>query len=309
MYKSHGKEYIENNFSPAELQALMKSAPSPPSVVGANNASSPQPQNNTPHQNTHQKTLSSSSSNKKSREPQPLLEFNCKMCGSKFLNKGKLLTHMQSHGVILIPCPTCGDKFMSQMELQAHKAKLHPAKKRRPGPASKTNAPPEKRGANSLPTYLQLSQVSRRSSCASESVNKQLHDDDSAENNQEKSQQQAGAAALSAMIGQLAAAAASKKATNGSLQACNFCTFTCRTPSDLSQHLINECSIIKGLLTPQIKCSRCPNKNFSSKAQLNMHIKTMHRAKEIRRTLGKLLLYILYSNLDIMNLDIVNIVI
>ena len=300
MYKSHGKEYIENNFSPAELQALMKSAPSPPSV-GANAASSP-PQNNT--QTITQKT---SSSSKKLREPQPLLEFNCKMCGSKFLNKGKLLTHMQSHGVILIPCPTCGDKFMSQMELQAHKAKLHPAKKRRPGPASKTNAPPEKRGANSLPTYLQLSQVSRRSSCASESVNKQLHDDDSAENNQQKSQQdQSGAAALSAMIGQLAAAAASKKATNGSQQACNFCTFTCRTPSDLSQHLINECTIIKGLLTPQIKCSRCPNKNFSSKAQLNMHVKTMHRAKEIRRTLGKLLLYILYSNLDIMNLDIVN---
>ena len=32
MYKSHGKDYIENNFSPAELQALMKSAPSPPTI-------------------------------------------------------------------------------------------------------------------------------------------------------------------------------------------------------------------------------------------------------------------------------------
>ena len=269
MYKSHGKEYIENNFSPAELQALMKSAPSPPSV-GANAACSP-PQNT-------QMTQKTSSSSKKLREPQPLLEFNCKMCGSKFLNKGKLLTHMQSHGVILIPCPTCGDKFMSQMELQAHKAKLHPAKKRRPGPASKTNAPPEKRGANSLPTYLQLAQVSRRSSCEpSDSVNKQLP-------SAEKSQQESGAAALTALIGQLAAAAASKKATNGS-QACNFCTVVCKTPSDLSQHLINE--HFKGLLTPQIKCSRCPNKNFSSKAQLNMHVKTMHRAKEIRRHLGK----------------------
>ena len=270
MYKSHGKEYIENNFSPAELQALMKSAPSPPSA-GANAASS-SPQNIT------QKT--SSSSSKKSREPQPLLEFNCKMCGSKFLNKGKLLTHMQSHGVILIPCPTCGDKFMSQMELQAHKAKLHPAKKRRPGPASKTNAPPEKRGANSLPTYLQLSQVSRRSSCASESVNKQLPESAA----DQKSQQESGAAGLTAMIGQLVSAAASKKGTNGS-QACNFCTVVCKTPSDLSQHLINE--HFKGLLTPKIECSRCPNKNFSSKAQLNMHVKTMHRAKEIRRTLGK----------------------
>ena len=254
MYKSHGKEYIENNFTPAELQALMKSAPSPP----------------TPSVPTAKPV------GPKKIVPQAPLEFNCKMCGSKFLNKAKLLAHMQSHGVILIPCSVCGDKFMSQMEMQKHKAKLHPVKKRKPGPASKTNAPPEKRGITSIPTYLQLTQVSRRSSACSE-VNKQQNEKSGAPPDPSNP--------LAALIGQLATAAASKS-TNGS-QSCNFCTVVCKTPAELSQHLIND--HFRGLINvtpPEIKCSRCPNKSFTSQSQLDVHIRTVHRAKEIRRTLG-----------------------
>ena len=66
MYKSHGKEYIENNFTQAELAALVKSAPSPPTTM-----TSPPAQRAGP--------LSS-----KKIVPQAPLEFNCKMCGSKF---------------------------------------------------------------------------------------------------------------------------------------------------------------------------------------------------------------------------------
>ena len=243
MYKSHGKEYIENNFTQAELAALVKSAPSPPTTM-----TSPPAQRAGP--------LSS-----KKIVPQAPLEFNCKMCGSKFLTKNKLMQHMQSHGVVLIPCPTCGDKFMSQIELKEHKAKLHPVKKRKPGPASKTNAPPECRGITSLPTYLQLTQVSRRSSACSE-VNKPA---------QQAAQATEAGAALTALISQLASAAAAKAPNER--QACNFCTMVCKNPADLSQHLMND--HFKGLITP-------PSAASTPAAKAPQFSKT----KEIRRTLG-----------------------
>ena len=160
MYKSHGKDYIENNFTPAELQALMKSAPSPPTVpTVVSMKSGPLSSKAGP--------LSSKTKHAAAQQPLPLLDFGCNMCGSKFLTRNKLIVHKQlSHGVIAIPCSTCGDKFESPIELAAHNATVHKkaVKRRKPGPASKTNAPPEKRGSNSIPTYLQLTQVSRRSS-------------------------------------------------------------------------------------------------------------------------------------------------
>ena len=197
MYKSHGKEYIENNFTPAELQALVKSAPSPPTTM-----TSPPAQRAGP--------LSS-----KKMVPQAPLEFNCKMCGSKFLTKTKLMQHMQSHGVSL----SYSEKQLlnrTQKDENEHKAKLHPVKKRKPGPASKTNAPPECRGITSLPTYLQLTQVSRRSSACSE-VNKPAQQATQATN-------EAGAA-LTALISQLTSAAAAKAPNER--QACNFCNMVC----------------------------------------------------------------------------------
>ena len=279
MYKSHGKEYIENNFSPAELAALMKSSPSPPSppaaaaaiLVGMKNASvaSQQP----------------AAAVALSKQPLPPLDFGCKMCGSKFLTRGKLMVHMQSHGIILVPCSACGDKFVSQLELSSHMSTMHgkkfplsglAVKKRRPGPASKTNAPPEKRGASSLPNYLQLTQVSRRSSLAS--------------NVEEKSKLPELADPMAEIIAKLASAAASKAVRPDEKPSCNFCTVVCSSQMELSHHLINE--HFKGLIgggggksSGGVKCQSCP-RSFASQDQLESHVKSVHRAKHIRRTLG-----------------------
>jgi len=274
MYKSHGKDYIENNFSPAELQALMKSAPSPPTiptVVGL------------PTQKAG--PLSSKTKHAVPQQPLPLLDFGCNMCGSKFLNRSKLIVHKQlTHGVIPIPCSTCGDKFESPIELAAHNATVHKKtiKRRKPGPASRTNAPPEKRGSNSIPNYLQLTQVSRRSSLAPvEEVKPEIKEESSPDNS------------LADIVTKLASAAASKNVRADEKQTCNFCNFSSKNQIELTQHLINE--HFKGLLpapasypaTPAAseKCPSCP-RAFMTKDQLETHIRSVHRAKEIRRTLG-----------------------
>lgn len=252
MYKSHGKDYIENNFSQAELAALMKAAPSPPASTPPGLKAGP---------------LSS-------KKPLPVLDFNCNMCGSKFLTRGKLMHHMQSHGVILVSCPTCSDKFMSAMELQNHINQVHKRKggkkARKPGPASRTNAPPEKRGSTSLPTYLQLTQVSRRSSMMSDKM----------EAGKENS-------VASEIVAKLAKAAACKAVKPDEKQSCNFCTFVAKNQVELSGHLVNE--HFKGLISPNAlsmeKCPCCP-RNFNSAEALETHIKSVHRAKQIRRSLG-----------------------
>lgn len=275
MYKSHGKDYIENNFSPAELQALMKSAPSPPTiptVVGL------------PTQKAG--PLSSKTKHAVPQQPLPLLDFGCNMCGSKFLTRSKLIVHKQlTHGVIPIPCSTCGDKFESPIELAAHNATVHKKtiKRRKPGPASRTNAPPEKRGSNSIPNYLQLTQVSRRSSLAPvEEVKPEIKAEESSPDN-----------SLADIVTKLASAAASKNVRADEKQTCNFCNFVSKNQIELTQHLINE--HFKGLLpapasapaTPAAseKCPSCP-RAFMTKDQLETHIRSVHRAKEIRRTLG-----------------------
>lgn len=185
---------------------------------------------------------------------------------------------MQSHGVILVSCPTCSDKFMSALELQNHINQVHKRKSskkvvplRKPGPASKTNAPPEKRGSTSLPTYLQLTQVSRRSSMMS----------DKTLDNKENS------SLASEIVAKLAKAAACKAVKADEKPSCNFCTFVGKNQTDLSQHLVND--HFKGLIHPMSlmmeKCPCCP-RHFNSKEALETHIKSVHRAKQIRRSLG-----------------------
>lgn len=210
MYKSHGKEYIENNFSPAELAALMKSAPSPPIPP----------------------TI------KEPKQPLPPLDFGYKLGQQK-------LQHEKSYKKAR-PSP------MQAQPTQNHHFTQNVVKKqkfRKPGPASKTNAPPEKRGSTSLPTYLQLTQVSRRSSLESRSAKEST---------------------LADIIQKLAAAAASKVVKPEEKQACNFCTSVFKTQIELSQHLVTD--HFKGLipLPPVIS-----------------HMKTVNRAKAIRRSLGK----------------------
>jgi len=295
MYKSHGKDYIENNFSAAELQALMKSAPvpSPPTIpTVVTQLQKPGPLSSKTNQIQKPGPLSSKTKHVVPQQPLPLLDFSCNMCGSKFLNRNKLIMHKQlTHGVIPIPCSTCGDKFESPLELAAHNTTVHKKtiKRRKPGPASKTNAPPEKRGSNSIPTYLQLTQVSRRSSVASttpvEEVKKEIKQESSPPN------------PLADIVAKLASAAASKNVKADEKQTCNFCTVVCSNQMELTQHLVNE--HFKGLIpmaapapgsalaTPVApeKCSSCP-RAFMTKDHLETHIRSVHRAKEIRRTLG-----------------------
>ena len=207
------------------------------------------------------------------------------MCGSKFLTRTKLLLHMQTHGVILVPCQTCGDKFMSQIELQTHINQVHkhrsgkkaaPMPRRKPGPASKTNAPADKRGSTSLPTYLQLTQVSRRSSLAS--IKSEV-----------ESKSSGGAMDV---IAKLLSAAASKQVTSEERPTCNFCPLAFKGQAELSAHLVND--HFKGLVPqiqmaqPQISSEKCPNcpRTFATKDHLESHVKTVHRAKQIRRSLG-----------------------
>ena len=220
MYKSHGKEYIENNFSPAELAALMKSAPSPPATM------IPTPPLSTP-------------------KAAPL---------SKKLN----------------------DKFQSQLEIQNHLNKVRAAKipaaakpkkpMRRPGPASKTNAPPEKRGSASLPTYLQLTQVSRRSSNVSEKAAKPQ---DTPNN------------PLSDIVLKLAEAAATKNVRSDEKQTCNFCPKVCKNQAELSLHLVND--HFKGLIP--LPSAQQPVKRPASEAA-SEDSPVQKRAKQIRQNLG-----------------------
>ena len=204
MYKSHGKEYIENNFSPAELAALMKSVPSPPAPA------------------------------------LPILHPSVSMT------------------------PKPGPLSSKKLDPKSYNVNKKPKKKqsllRKPGPASKTNAPPEKRGCTSLPTYLQLTRVSRRSSVRS-SVD---------ERNKENS--------LSEIVRKLAEAAASKQVRNDEKQTCNFCPMVCKNQTELSLHLVND--HFKGLIP-------LPMPTSERKRPLDdAHERAVIRAKQIRQSLG-----------------------
>jgi hypothetical protein len=92
--------------------------------------------------------------------------LKCQLCEEKFLRKSDLFIHLKQHGVRVLACSQCDDRFLEASELRRHQATVHgaPAKeqtspatgqKRRPGPASRTNAPREQRAVPSnLPGHL-----------------------------------------------------------------------------------------------------------------------------------------------------------
>ena len=221
MYKSHGKEYIENNFSPAELAALMKSVPSPPAAPAA----APMPVIHP----VHPAAVPAVSLNSR---PGPL---SSKKLDSKSYNINKNLKAIKKPKQVF----------------------------RKPGPASKTNAPPEKRGCTSLPTYLQLTQVSRRSSSVDE-------------RNKENS--------LSDIVRKLAEAAASKQVRIDEKQTCNFCPYSARNQTELSLHLVNSCPIMAQLLGKNTPSSE--RKRPRSPEVDPAHERAVIRAKQIRQSLG-----------------------
>jgi len=225
MYKSHGKEYLENNFTAEELDALMKPppgsntnkpAPSPRKlpdneiiIPGSNTGSfpisppltpkmSPKQRNNnedSPTMVPSNSVIPSASILKANLEPRsrpgpasltkPKHYFDqesehammaCHICEDKFLRKSDLYIHLGQHGVTIINCPSCEDKFMEVAELRLHMKRAHgqvvrqlevdeaepPQQQvayRKPGPASRTNAPRENRACpaaptSNLPSYL-----------------------------------------------------------------------------------------------------------------------------------------------------------
>ena len=215
MYKSHGREYIENNFSPAELAALMKSVPSPPAAAAL-----------PPVPTVLHPAVSMTTGGTK---PGPL---SSKKLDPKSYNISK--THHQPKPRVKKPI-------------------------RKPGPASKTNAPPEKRGCTSLPTYLQLTQVSRRRSSSVA---------DHSERNKENS--------LSDIVRKLAEAAASKQVRHDEKQTCNFCPQVCKNQRELSEHLVND--HFKGLIPLPMAVPASERKRPLTENE--------SRAKHIRQSLG-----------------------
>eukprot|EP00096_Caligus_rogercresseyi_P001049 TRINITY_DN1164_c0_g1_i2.p1 TRINITY_DN1164_c0_g1~~TRINITY_DN1164_c0_g1_i2.p1 ORF type:complete len:881 (+),score=237.82 TRINITY_DN1164_c0_g1_i2:102-2744(+) len=124
LYKVHGKETVENNFSAEELAGLLssssssKSKDSPPTPV--------------------------------KRVPPPMMIATCHICSESFPHgKTSIMNHLEStHGAVLPVCRVCEDKFSDLTELKEHIESFHSSKHRRPGPASRTNASPLSRNAS-----------------------------------------------------------------------------------------------------------------------------------------------------------------
>ena len=215
MYKSHGKEYLENNFSQEELDSLMrpppgsntsKPSPSPRKVdkdeiviqgspTGVLPISPPLTPKLSPRQrksNDESPTLVPSSriiptafppktSPQKIRpgpasltKPQHYFDqeaqhsmVKCQLCETKFLRKSDLYIHMRDHGVTVLNCEMCEDRFLGLSDLKHHLSLVHgqthhlkdeEPPRRRPGPASRTNAPKENRAtpptSSNLPSHL-----------------------------------------------------------------------------------------------------------------------------------------------------------
>ena len=124
MYKNHGKEYTDNNFSKEDMAAAAAST--------AGGKSAKFNHYFDPKQGTQM--------------------LQCQMCDRKFVRKNDLYIHLDAdHGVMLVGCSSCEEKFLDVLTLQEHITEFHggedkkTAKKRKPGPASKTNAPLEQR--------------------------------------------------------------------------------------------------------------------------------------------------------------------
>ena len=271
MYKSHGKEYIENNFSAAELAALIKPPPgtSASGTARASSSANVATINNITQSNQTTTKLTDAMMRSKLAQLSPELPtsigkpahyfdqgkgtqmLSCQMCPQQFVRKSDLYIHLDSdHGVILYGCTSCEDKFLDIMDLQDHVSLAHPGKAmgsppisqktmRRPGPASKTNAPVESRGASS---------------------NKALAD----------------------IVNSLAANAMANAIP---IQKCEFCSKILDTPLKLRDHILNI--HIKGF---HYTCDLC-DKAFPHQDHLDAHYREKHpnlskRAQNIRSALG-----------------------
>merc|ERR1719507_502413 len=209
MYKSHGKEYLENNFSQEELDNLMRPPPgsntssptsgvlpiSPPLTpklspklrtgAPARGEDSPTlvpsssciPSASSLKENNKENNNNNNNNNtvKRSRpapasltKPQHYFDqeaqhamLKCQLCEEKFLRKSDLFIHLKQHGVRVLSCELCEDRFLEIADLKKHMSAVHgqdeaesKGQKRRPGPASRTNAPREQRAVPSnLPTH------------------------------------------------------------------------------------------------------------------------------------------------------------
>jgi len=87
--------------------------------------------------------------------------LKCQLCEDKFLRKSDLFIHLKEHGVRVLSCHLCEDRFLELPDLKRHLNEVHglpdePMEpKRRPGPASRTNAPMEQRMVvSNLPNHL-----------------------------------------------------------------------------------------------------------------------------------------------------------
>jgi len=223
MYKSHGKEYLENNFSQEELDSLMRPPPGsntskpspsprkrsdeeiviPGTPTGVLPISPPLTPKLSPKQqksrNEDSPTMVPSNSiipsasilkaNLQKTRPGPAsltkpqhyfdqeaqhAMLKCQLCEEKFLRKSDLFIHLKQHGVRVISCQHCEDKFLEVTDLKRHLTSVHgqaadhmkdsqpPQQEtqptRRPGPASRTNAPKENRAtpmtSSNLPSHL-----------------------------------------------------------------------------------------------------------------------------------------------------------
>ena len=215
MYKSHGKEYLENNFSQEELDAIMRPPPGsntskpsptprkrsdeeiviPGTPTGVLPISPPLTPKLSPKQklrNDDSPTMVPSNSVipsanilkanlQRSNRPGPASltkpqhyfdqeaqhsMLKCQLCEEKFLRKSDLFIHLQQHGVNVLNCQDrlCEDRFVDVDDLKRHMTSTHgqsqssndsaPVRMRKPGPASRTNAPKENRACNNLPGHL-----------------------------------------------------------------------------------------------------------------------------------------------------------
>ena len=303
MYKSHGKDYIENNFSAAELAALTKPPPggSAGGTAKSKGFESP-PKNSSPSGNLSllkSPTSISPAIGKHYFDTKNGTQMlSCQMCSEKFIRKSDLYIHLDSdHGVLLIGCTSCDDKFLDMLELQNHVQLVHPQKTgRKPGPASRTNAPKEIRAkVNVSSAALKCKDCIKvfndRNAYVAHMrlIHGRLFDVSSMVEEEEESEDEGEIDAnnpLAIIIKNLTEAAARKAAKNSNVaESCNFCEKVFDSQSELRDHLINI--HIKGFY---FNCELC-GKAFPHQENLDAHTKAKHpnlakRAQHLRNALG-----------------------